>query len=904
MSVTVSDLLKLPSLQHARVIGGAGGLKKVVSSISVLESTDPGVLINEVFRHNKYPGSEIVITGFLNCINDVECQCSNLLRLIEGGEVGMVLYYVGVYLPRVDRRLIEIADANDFVLICMPEGQRHLRYSDLITDVTECIYKDRLVPGSLVSDILARISSAPHHQQTVGTALQMLCAELGCSAALTTHEGNILNLATWPSGMEDTVREGIERCLQLLTEQICVPCPFLADAEMSCVSIRSDLAQPLHLALIKVGAPLGASLVEQAADIVRICINIWGKQHGAVAIHELLRAILQDEPLKMRRLAEIFHVDVASLHELWMLCGAPCRWRLYRPTGNIMISLIRLVFTFWTATAALPELRRCCFFIRIPSSTGCKELRICLAIAWEKCRRPSSSTAAPRFTGSFMRSVDSYNKECFAVCPKGQTAKHFFCLSDSILHRFEVLYLPHSLVRTQNIPKRKRCFPMRENNSGFKIDESQRQSWLSIAAVWAGGMICVPCLMIGGVLAGGGLSLGQIVLSILIGYGLICVYMICIGMQACDTGLPVSVMASGALGEKGARYIISALLAIACVGWFGIQSATCGSAFTNMVANMLGTEATPIFISISSIVWGVIMLLTACVGFKGLKWLNYIAVPLLVIVCLYGLIAGIVTNDGGSAITNYAPENSSGMVFGISMVVASFALGGVISADYCRFAKSRSDVVKSSVVGVIPAGLFMLLTGALMSIVTGQYDISAILASLGVPFVGLVALVLATWTTNVTNAYSGGLALSNLLGFDESKFKVTTGVAGAIGTLLAAFGLLNAFQSFLSLMSALIPPLAGVLIASYWIVGKGKRENFSPRPGFSAVGVISFAIGAVFACITGGTFASFPGLVEALPFLNWPFFVGPVNGIVVSLVLYVGLAKLTSAKRMPAKQAA
>lgn len=98
---------------------------------------------------------------------------------------------------------------------------------------------------------------------------------------------------------------------------------------------------------------------------------------------------------------------------------------------------------------------------------------------------------------------------------------------------------------------------MRENNSGFKIDESQRQSWLSIAAVWAGGMICVPCLMIGGVLAGGGLSLGQIVLSILIGYGLICVYMICIGMQACDTGLPVSVMASGALGER-AHAILSA----------------------------------------------------------------------------------------------------------------------------------------------------------------------------------------------------------------------------------------------------------------------------------------------------------------------------------------------------------
>ena len=171
---------------------------------------------------------------------------------------------------------------------------------------------------------------------------------------------------------------------------------------------------------------------------------------------------------------------------------------------------------------------------------------------------------------------------------------------------------------------------MSEKTNGFKIEESQRQSWLSIAAVWAGGMICVPCLMIGGVLAGGGLSLGQIILSILIGYGIICAYMIFIGMQACDTGLPVSVMASGALGEKGARYIISTLLAIACVGWFGIQSATCGSAFAGMVASMMGKEATPTFVTISSIVWGVIMLVTACSGFKGLKWLNYIAVPLLV----------------------------------------------------------------------------------------------------------------------------------------------------------------------------------------------------------------------------------------------------------------------------------
>lgn len=438
---------------------------------------------------------------------------------------------------------------------------------------------------------------------------------------------------------------------------------------------------------------------------------------------------------------------------------------------------------------------------------------------------------------------------------------------------------------------------MNERNAGFEIKAEQRQSWISIAMVWAGGMICVPCLMVGGVLSSGGLSISQMVASILIGYGLICAYMICIGMQACDTGLPVAVMAEGALGKQGARYIISLLLAIACIGWFGIQSATCGSAFASMLASMLGMDAPGApMTAVCSIVWGVIMLVTACAGFKGLKWLNYIAVPLLVIVCLYGIIAGLISHDGGAAIAAYAPEQSAGLVFGISMTVASFALGGVISADYCRFAKSRADVVKSSIIGVIPAGLFMLLTGAIMSIVTGQYDISAILASLGVPVIGLLALVLATWTTNVTNAYSGGLALSNLLGYDESKFKITTGIAGAAGTLLAAFGLLNAFQGFLSLMSALIPPLAGVLIANYWIICGGRRENFRQRPGFSGPGVIAFMAGALVACITGGTFASFPGLVQVFPFLNIPFFVGPVNGIVVSLVIYVVISKLLPEK--------
>ena len=51
--------------------------------------------------------------------------------------------------------------------------------------------------------------------------------------------------------------------------------------------------------------------------------------------------------------------------------------------------------------------------------------------------------------------------------------------------------------------------------------------------------------------------------------------------------------------------------------------------------------------------------------------------------------------------------------------------------------------------------------------------------------------------------------------------------------------------------------------------------------------MISFLLGALVACVTGGTFASIPGLA----FLNIPFFIGPINGIVIAMVVYIILAK-------------
>ena len=405
----------------------------------------------------------------------------------------------------------------------------------------------------------------------------------------------------------------------------------------------------------------------------------------------------------------------------------------------------------------------------------------------------------------------------------------------------------------------------------YEIKESERQSWLSLAMIWTGSMICIPCLMIGGVL-GAGLSLSGVILAVLAGYGIVCLYMCLVGMESCDTGLPTVSMASAVLGEKGAQFIISLMLAIACVGWFGIQSAVCGESFSAMVAGFTGFEI-PSWIS--SIFWGLVMLLTAVYGYNGLKILNFIAVPALLIVLAYSMFLAL-SGGGLETIKTFSPSSQMSFISAVSMVVASFALGGVISGDYSRYAKSRKDVVKSTVLGVFPSGMVMMLIGAILSIVTGQYDISLVLAAVGVPALGLVALVLATWTTNVTNAYSGGLAVSNLFGFGEDRFKVSCAVAGVIGTILAAAGLLSEFEFFLNLLSALIPPIAGVMIASYWILGKGRKENLRQKEGWYIPGIISFAAGAVVAYVTGSIAV---------------FLIGPVNGIVVSMIVYVVLEK-------------
>ena len=202
MSVTVSDLLKLPSSVKPPSSADTEGCPV---SFPPSPSWSPLTRIagGKMFPVEFY-GSEIVITGFLNCLDDIEgLQCANIQRLAEGGEWASFCSMWGVYLPYVDQRLIDLADQLDFVLVQMPWGQKELRYGEVISDVIECIYHDRNRGESIVYDILTRVSSLPQPQRTINTVLKMLSDLLSASAILT---DGFLQVSTWPPGLQKPER--------------------------------------------------------------------------------------------------------------------------------------------------------------------------------------------------------------------------------------------------------------------------------------------------------------------------------------------------------------------------------------------------------------------------------------------------------------------------------------------------------------------------------------------------------------------------------------------------------------------------------------------------------------------------------------------------------------------------
>lgn len=401
------------------------------------------------------------------------------------------------------------------------------------------------------------------------------------------------------------------------------------------------------------------------------------------------------------------------------------------------------------------------------------------------------------------------------------------------------------------------------------IPIEQRKSWPGIAFIWAGSCCCVPALMVGAGITMG-LTFGRAALAMLIGYGACVVMMILMSILSADRGLPSVVAISSAFGKVGAGKIVSFIIAFCYTCWFGFQGIICGEAFAAIVQSF----GIPLPGVVSTIVWGMIMCLTAVYGYSWIEKLNIVAVPALILILAYAMVVVFRDPESSVKIVNHVPVAQASMITSVGTAIGGFASGAALSGDVTRYCKSRKDVIISSIVGVIPVGVGTMLAGSILAIHSGALgmdtgSIVTMLSSVGSPVLGLLVLVLATWTTNVGNAYSTGFALLSLFGAKDDKRTWFTLAAGIVGTLLAVFGISNYFGSFLNILAVFIPPIVGVVAVDYFVLKHGDPAAWEEKPGFNWAGIISWATGSVVALL--------------LP----TFLIPTVNAIVIACVLYL-----------------
>ena len=234
-----------------------------------------------------------------------------------------------------------------------------------------------------------------------------------------------------------------------------------------------------------------------------------------------------------------------------------------------------------------------------------------------------------------------------------------------------------------------------------RVTNEERKNWVSVAAIEAGVLICVPSLMLGGMLAGS-MPMDQALLAGTVGYIMAVLLTAVIGMEGYDLGIPLCVLSLSSFGKKGGKYVATTLLVLSLMGWFAVQAYVCGSAFSNMLSGFLHVE---IPVGVSVLVWGIIMLLTAVYGIDALKWLNYAAVPALVLVTMLGCFLAV--QKFGLNGLNVPVTQTMTFMGGVGLTFSFNATGMVIAPDYTRYNKSRKDAAKSMILGILPAGLLM-----------------------------------------------------------------------------------------------------------------------------------------------------------------------------------------------------
>lgn len=371
------------------------------------------------------------------------------------------------------------------------------------------------------------------------------------------------------------------------------------------------------------------------------------------------------------------------------------------------------------------------------------------------------------------------------------------------------------------------------------VPSEYRRSNYGVVATLVGQIIALSGIYIGASMAGV-MTLSQAFIATVGGSVILAVLGGFLSWVGTKTGVGLSMLLRESFGTIGS-YIVSVMLLLVAVGFFGYQATFFGATIHAMFpGGGWFTSQT-----VAGIWGGLLMMTTALVGYKGIEWLSNWASPLILIMCIAACALAVARIGSLEAFRNLTAD-SSGMTVptAVVSVVGGYAFGACLQPDFSRFGKSLKATTLGSVLGFLIANVFMTMAGYITCVTCGTGDVpTALLQILG--YWSLLILVFAQWTSNDGNLYFGTLALTTII--PKSNKHILTGIFGIVGIALSSLGITDYFLTFLGWLGTAIPPVAGVVIVDYFIIkkgdyhyGEGTRHHFC-----NVLALIAWAVGAV-----------------------------------------------------------
>lgn len=423
-----------------------------------------------------------------------------------------------------------------------------------------------------------------------------------------------------------------------------------------------------------------------------------------------------------------------------------------------------------------------------------------------------------------------------------------------------------------------------EDYSLERVPPGKRRAWIDLAVIWIGIAVVMSAIFRGMMI---GLGLGKtshVILCYLLGEVILIGIMSFMGYIGARTGFSTPLIANYSFGRMGA-IIISFSIALSLMGWFGVQAAF----FARTIQFYFQTDfPLPLF----SFLCGIVMMIPAIFGIRGLSTLSWIASPFMLIIFLYGIIKMgfhfLPSEDLVSLALNHQPDPYPVTIGAAASVVAGgFIVGATTSADIFRFARPRFKDICLAATIAMTASAFLHIVGSALAMNTGLYHerLPELVIGgqyLGLGFIGLVVLLFAQWTTNDSNLYSSVLAFNNI--FRIKRWRMTI-LAGIFASMLAALGILERLELFLIILTVSIGPIGGIFLCDYYLLSRLKKENLREKaiPWVNIKALVVYVISFLVGWLTSGH----PFTIKIFPFSVFAF-----NGIIVSIGLYFLVMKI------------